>query len=162
MDGVDRHVLVNLTEGKMADQIPVYDPLLHYPPEGTKNSCLILALDATTFRVIGHTGRYLYHRVVILGSRNEDIGLCDVPSEPGFWIMDEGAVCSTDELAGNWRPAIPADFKRYEAAVPECFAVALEQLAAQVESFVVDWDPSYLDSDELAEECGQLIRGHAV
>lgn len=145
----------------MADEIPIYEPLLHYPPEAEVSSCLILTLDADTFRVIGHTGRYLYHRVTILGARNEEIGLCDVPSEPGFWVMDEGAVCSTDELAGNWRAALPSDFKRFKVALPECFVATIEQLAAKIESFVVDWDPGYLDSDELAEECGQMIREYA-
>jgi len=146
----------------MADEIPIYDLLLHYPSEDAKNSCLILVLDATIFRVIGHTGRFMYHRVTILESRNEEIGLCDVPSEPGFWVMDEGAVCSNDELAGNWRPAVPADFNKFKAAIPECVIATVEASAKLVESFIESWDIDYDDSDELAEECGQAIRGQVV
>ncbi|AXQ69123.1 hypothetical protein HOU02_gp099 [Caulobacter phage CcrBL9] len=104
-----------------------YNPNDHYPPKGTPDGCLILALSCDNFTVLGHTGRYLHAMINCAGFNGEELGLEGVPDEPGYWVCENGSVnAGTDsytgegyaEMYGDWRPARREDFEHYGVDMP--------------------------------------------
>lgn len=101
-----------------------YNPEDHYPPIGTEEACLIVSLDCDTYRVLGHTGRAFHGQIECAGYNGEELGLQNVPEEPGYWVMERGSVHASEdefEIDGDWRPAVAGDFDRFNADMPDCW-----------------------------------------
>jgi len=111
---------VNLTE-TLPDP---HAPENNYPPMGTEESCLVLALNCETLEVLGHTGRFFHGQIECAGFSGEEIGVENVPDESGYFVMERGVVsCGEDyaEVDGDWRPATAGDFKRFNVDLPLCW-----------------------------------------
>ncbi|UTU07772.1 hypothetical protein CcrC1_gp087 [Caulobacter phage C1] len=117
----------NVGQMQITAALEGYNPNDHYPPKGTPNTCLILALTCDNFTVLGHTGRYLHAMINCAGFNGEELGLENVPDEPGYWVCENGDVnAGTDsftgegyaEMYGDWRRARLSDFARFEVDMP--------------------------------------------
>jgi hypothetical protein len=76
-----------------------YDPADHYPPKGTEEACLAIVIDSEMFRVLGHTGRYMHGQINCAGYQGEELGLNNVPDDPGFWVMERGSVWTSFDVS---------------------------------------------------------------
>lgn len=104
------------------------DPNDHYPPKGTPETCLIIAIDSDNFRTLAHTGRFFHAQLNCAGFDGEELGLEGVPDEPGFWVMEAGQTWSHRDwetgivddygCGGVWRPALATDFIAFGLTVP--------------------------------------------
>lgn len=109
-----------------------YDSEQGYPPIGTPEACLIVALDCDHFRVLGHTGRFFHGQINCAGIPDGMIGIGNVPDEHGYWVMENGSVWTNQDhdsgvvddcgVEGDWRPARLEDFDHFDADVPACMA----------------------------------------
>jgi hypothetical protein len=98
-----------------------YDPTAHYPPIGTEESAMILNLDGESFIVLAHTGRFMHGQINCAGFSGEELGLQDVPDEPGYWVLRNGVVSAGEDYAdlyGDWEPAQGDDFVRFDVDLP--------------------------------------------
>lgn len=104
-----------------------YDPENDYPPEGTENACLIISLDCDRFEVLGHSGRYFHVQINCAGYNSEEIGIDDIPDQPGYWVMENGILGGEPDnlsMSGEWRPAAREDFTRFNVDLPACWQPA--------------------------------------
>ncbi len=104
-----------------------------YPPIGTPETALVLAIDCDNYPVLGHTGRYMHAQMVCAGVDGQEVGLntdqLDVAGwEPGYCVLERGVFwesrdCETNVvddcgLDGHWRRAVSEDFMFYGIAIP--------------------------------------------
>ena len=93
----------------------------HYPPKGTPETALVVTLTPGQYHVVHHTGRYFHAQVECAGFQGEEVGIDDVPDEPGVWYFSGGkpwtgrdwetGVIDDGGISGEWREATPEDFK---------------------------------------------------
>lgn len=101
-----------------------YKPEDHYPPVGTEESGLVLIISADNFTVLEHTGRFMHGQRCCAGFDGEEIGLQDVPDEPGYWVFRDGKVSAGEDYADlycDWAPAQPEDFARFGVELPSFY-----------------------------------------
>ena len=94
----------------------------NYPPKGTPETAIIVSLDCEIYSVIWHTGRFFHAQCVHAGLLYEEIGLSDVPDEPGIWWFENGKPWHTTDwetgvpddygMDGDWRKATKEDFEK--------------------------------------------------
>lgn len=94
----------------------------NYPAKGTPETALVVSLTCDQYHVIHHTGRYFYGQVECAGFQGEDVGISDVPDEPGIWVFESGKVWTSTDwetgiqddfgIEGTWRKARPEDFEK--------------------------------------------------
>lgn len=98
-----------------------YAPENHYPPIGTEESAMVLVISSDNFTVLSHTGRFMHGQCNCAGFDGEEIGLKNVPDEPGYWVLRNGTMdCGEDwaDLYGDWSEATLDDFTRFDIDVP--------------------------------------------
>lgn len=117
----------------MSDElIPVEHDEPPYPPIGTEEACLIIALDCEQFMALGHTGRYMHGQCACAGVDGPETGI-RVPDDldPGYWVMRNGRVYGggpywtpygeeydDPEVSGDWRKARRSDFDHFNVDWP--------------------------------------------
>tara|TARA_R100001086_G_scaffold205174_1_gene121042 strand:- start:1377 stop:1745 length:369 start_codon:yes stop_codon:yes gene_type:complete len=94
-----------------------------YPPKGTPEEAIIIALDEETYRVLAHTGRFFHAQLVGAGVDGMEVGISDVPSDPGIWFFSEGSYWSSKDwetgivddygISGKIRKATKEDFDKF-------------------------------------------------
>ena len=64
-----------------------------YPPKGTPETAIVITLTEDQNHVVHHTGRYFHAQVECAGYQGEEVGIDDVPDEPGdhdasetYWV----------------------------------------------------------------------------
>ena len=98
-----------------------FNPDDHYPPKGTPETALVVTLTCDQYHVVHHTGRYFHAQVECAGYHGEEVGIDDVPDEPGVWYFSGGkpwtskdwetGVIDDGGISGDWRRATAEDFK---------------------------------------------------
>ncbi len=105
------------------------EPDPEYPPKGTEETALILAIDCDNFTVLAHTGRFMHAQLVCAGVDGEYIGLnTEDVVDPGYWVMEKGSywesrdwetnVVDDGGLDGEWRRAALEDFAAFDLRLP--------------------------------------------
>lgn len=100
-----------------------------YPPIGTPERALIIAIDCDNFHVLAHTGRFFHAQRNLAGLDGEEIGLDRDPNlEPGYYVFEGGnawqhrdwetGVIDDYGLGGTWRQPTRADFEAFEVPFP--------------------------------------------
>ncbi len=96
------------------------DPEDRYPPKGTPETAIVINLDEDAYSILHHTGRYFHGQLVVAGLIGEEIGIMDVPTDPGVWTFEDGKYWTHTDwetgivddygISGSWRKATPDDF----------------------------------------------------
>lgn len=108
-----------------------YAPEDDYPPKGTPNTALIISITKDQYTVLAHTGRYFHGQINCAGLSGEEVGISNVPDEPGVWVLEDGAPWSSRDwetgivddygIEGTFRKATPADFEKFGLECPMDF-----------------------------------------
>ncbi len=101
-------------------------PYADSPPIGEPDACLILNYDGEQFVILGHTGRYLHGMLTHGGYGCDELGLIDVPNEPGYYVMHAARATGGiehdgehwQEMSGEWQPALVEDFNHFKVPLP--------------------------------------------
>lgn len=97
------------------------DPNENYPPKGTPEFAIVINITCDQYIVLYHTGRYFHAQINCAGFNGEEIGITNVPDEPGVWVFENGkpwdhkdwetGIVDDYGITGDWRPAIAKDIK---------------------------------------------------
>mgnify|MGYP001087576777 CR=1 FL=1 len=116
-----------------------------YPPVGTPERALILAIDADNFTVLAHTGRFFHAQIACAGYDGEEVGI-ERPAdlEPGYYVYEgtkawerkdwETGLIDDYGLGGALRPATHADFFTFGVKPPYATGV----LEETIQKFIAD------------------------
>lgn len=104
------------------------DPNDNYPPMDEPNGALGLSLDGDcNYWILAHTGRYLHGQITCAGMNGEESGT-PFPEEIGYFVLEDGKGWNSRDwetgivddygLDGETRPALYADFVKFDADIP--------------------------------------------
>jgi hypothetical protein len=83
-----------------------HTPEENYPPKGTPERALLVVINCDNYHVVDYTGRFFHGQIACAEVQGEEVGICDVPDDPGVYVFENGKPWTTTD----WETGVVDDY----------------------------------------------------